>query len=324
MILGGTMRLLPITLAFCLAVTSASAQAPACPQIRIISPYTTGGATDVLLRLLIDRLGAALNRTVFIENRPGASSNIGTAFVAKATPDGCTLVANGTMIATYPHSYSNLTYDPLKDLVPVGGIGATPTFLVTATSNEWNDIPSLVKSSKTQPQGFTFGSAGLGLLQHLSVEAIGHQSGAKFIHVIYPGSPAAIGDLITGRIDFGSFTFSAVNPSIQAGRLKALAVLQDTRSALAPDVPTVTDQGLAALDARVQFVLFAPAGTPQETVSLLGSELMKIVADPALIGSFYKIGFEPTPATSEQAAEMMRRTAEYWGPVIKRLNIKLH
>jgi tripartite-type tricarboxylate transporter receptor subunit TctC len=306
-----------------LGIVPGLAQSPPCDRITIVSPYAAGGPTDVLLRLVMDPLAAALNTTIVIENRPGAGSNIGTAYVAKAKADGCTLLANGTMLATYPYSYRELRYDPLKDLVPIGGLAATPTLLVAGKALPATDIGSLVTLGK-DAKGLTFSSGGLGLIQHLAVEVLKEQTGANFIHVVYPGTGSQTPDLITGRVDFGSRPFGSVNGSIQAGDLKAIAVLQDKRSPLAPDIPSMTDQGVTPLDARVQFVLFAPAGTPSDIVSGISDKLARIVGDAALRGRFYAAGFEPTPATAQQAEAMMRSTADYWGPVIQRLGIKLN
>jgi tripartite-type tricarboxylate transporter receptor subunit TctC len=308
-------------LASCIA-SSAFAQIQ-CPQVRLIVPYPPGGATDVAARLVGQRLELALKKSVIIENRAGATGNIGTIAVVGAPPDGCTLLVNAAVIATFPASFAQLGYDPIKDLVPIGGIGVTPTLLVTASASPANDLKGLIAWVKKKPGGLTYSTAGYGLLQHLAVEEMGQRLKAKVVHVAYKGGAQATTDLITGRVDFGSFAAGSMLPLVSEGKLKAVAVVQAKRSALAPNVPTVAEQGLPGLNAGVHFMLFAPAATPKPVVSMLSAELRKIVGDPALAERFAKIGFDPTPTTSEDMIQVMRRTADDWAPLIKRLNIKL-
>jgi len=270
-----------------------------------------------------ERLEASLKRSVIIETRPGATGNIGTVAVINSKPDGCTLLVNAAVIATFTYSFTRLSYDPLKDLVAVGGIGITPTMLIAAPSVAANDVKSLVQLSRHKPDGLNFSTAGYGLLQHLAVEEIAQRTGAKFTHIVYKGGGQATTDLITARVDFGSFAAGTVNPLLQDGKLKALAVVQDRRSALVPDVATTAEQGLPGLDAGVHFMLFAPGETPKEIVTALNAELRKIVGDPALKDRFLKIGFDPTPITAEETATIVRRTGETWAPLIRRLDIKL-
>jgi tripartite-type tricarboxylate transporter receptor subunit TctC len=311
-----------VALLACSLASSAFAQTQ-CPQVRLIVPYPAGGATDVAARLVAQRLEPALKKPVVIENRAGATGNVGTMAVVAAPPDGCTLLINATVIATFPASFAKLGYDPIKDLVPLGGIGVTPTLLVTATANPANDIKGLVAWANSKPNGLNFSTAGYGLLQHLAVEEMGQRLQAKVAHVAYRGGAQASTDLITGRVDFGSFAAGSVLPLVNEGKLKSIAVIQPKRSALAPNVPTTVEQGLPGLDAGVQFLLFAPAATPKDIVSMLSAELRKIVGDPSLSERFAKIGFDPTPTTSEDMIRVMAKTRDDWVPVIKRLNIKL-
>ncbi|MFL6929725.1 MAG: Bug family tripartite tricarboxylate transporter substrate binding protein [Xanthobacteraceae bacterium] len=317
------MRLASAVAALCLTASYACAADLDCAQVKLIVPYPAGGATDVAARLVGERLEAALKKSVIIETRPGATGNIGTVAVINSKPDGCTLLVNAAVIATFPYSFNKLNYDPINDLVPVGGIGITPTLLIAAPSVAANDVNELVQLSKTRPDGVSFSTAGYGLLQHLAVEEIAQRTGAKFTHIVYKGGGQATTDLITARVDFGSFAAGTVNPFLDDGKLKALAVVQDQRSALAPKVATTAEQGLPGLDAGVHFMLFAPAGTPKEIVAMLNGELRAIVGNPAMKERFLKIGFDPSPITAEETADIVRRTGETWAPLIKRLNIKL-
>jgi len=273
--------------------------------------------------LVADRLELGLKKSFVIENRPGATGNIGTAVVVNARPDGCTLLVNAAVIATFPWSFTKLGFDPVKDLAPVGGIGVTPTLLVAPKSLPAGDLKGLVQLSKQRPDGLSVSTAGYGLLQHLAVEEMAQRTGAKFVHVVYKGGAQAATDLIAARLDFGSFAAGSVIQFVKEGQIKPLAVVQETRSDLVPDVATTAEQGLPGLDAGVHFMLYAPAATPKHVVSVLNGELNKIVGDPALKQRFGNIGYDPTALTPDAAAAIMRKTGEVWAPVIKRLNIKL-
>lgn len=317
------MRIVTVVFAWCLAASGAwSAELP-CAQVRLIVPFPPGGAADVAARLIGERLEPLLKKPVIIENRAGATGNIGMAVLAAAPPDGCTLAHNAAVVATFTASFSKLSYDPIKDIVPIGGVGITPTLLVTASSNPVNDVKGLLEWSKTKPEGLNFSTAGYGLLQHLAVEEIAARHGGKFVHVVYKGGAQAVTDLIAARVEFGSFAAGSVIPLVRDGKLKALAVVAEKRSALVPEVPTTTEQGLPGLNAGVHFMIYAPAKTPKDVVDMLSAELKKVVGDPAMKDRFISIGFDPTPTTSEEMVIVMRKTAEDWAPLIKRLNIKL-
>lgn len=321
--MGLLARFLAVLFALGPAATSSLAADFDCPRVTVIVPYPAGGAADVAARLVADRLELGLKKSFVIENRPGATGNIGTAAVVNAKPDGCTLLVNAAVIATFPWSFTKLGFDPVKDLAPVGGIGVTPTLLVAPKSLPADDLKGLVQLSKQRPDGLSFSTAGYGLLQHLAVEEMAQRTGAKFVHVVYKGGAQAATDLIAARLDFGSFAAGSVIQFVKEGQLKPLAVVQETRSNLLPDVAAIAEQGLPGLDAGVHFMLYAPAATPKGVVSVLGGELNKIVGDPALKQRFAHIGYDPTALAPDAAAAIMRKTGEVWAPVIKRLNIKL-
>ncbi len=318
------MRIVSAALALCVIAGGAWAQDYPCSQIKIVVPYPAGGATDVASRVVAERLEATLKKSVFVENRGGATGNIGTAAVVTAPPDGCTVLVNATVIASFQTSFSKLSYDPFKDLAPVGGVGITPTILIAAPSVPANDIKGLVEWSKTKPEGLNYSTAGYGLQQHLAVEEIAQRTGGKFVHVVYRGGGTAMTDLIAARMDFGAFLAGTTKGLIADGKLKALAIAQDKRSELVPDVPTTAEQGLPGFTSSgVHFMMFAPAATPKPVVALLGAALHKVMSDPALKQRFIGIGFDATPMTADEVAAAMRRTEAALAPVIKRLNIKL-
>lgn len=293
-----------------------------CKYIRLIVPYAAGGATDVAARLVAKGLEEALNKSIVVETRAGASGNIGTLAVISSDPDGCTLLINGAMIATFPYSFSKLDYDPLKDLVAVGGVGISPTVLVTSR-NDITDLKSLLAKAKENSDGLSYASAGYGLLQHLAIEELASRTGSKLGHIPYRGGGQATTDMVTGRIDFGSVATGSVIPMIKEGKLKAIAVVQDKRTSLAPNTPTTAEQGQPGLNAGVHFMIFAPAKTPKDVVATLSNALRSVVSDPKLEGRFADIGFEPTPISSDEAQQIVHKTGEDWASIIKRLGIKL-
>ncbi len=320
------MRIVAAALALQLValIAGASAQELPCSQVRLVVPYPAGGATDVAARVVAERLDAALKKPFVVENRSGATGNIGTVAVVNAPPDGCTLLINATVIATFPHSFSKLAYDPFKDLAPVGGVGVTPTLIVAAPSVPAKDLKELVALSTSKPDGLNYSTAGYGLQQHLATEEIAQRTGAKFTHVAYRGGGTAMTDLIAARLDFGGFLAGTTKPLIASGQLRGLAIVAEKRSDLVPDIPTTTEQGLPGMNAHgVHFMMFAPAATPRPVVALLEAELKKIIADPALAKRFADIGFDATPMSGEEVAGALRQTGEKLVPVIKRLNIKL-
>ncbi len=319
--LGSTVRHGLAGAAVCLASVPALAAAPPCSQIRIIVPFSAGGASDITARVVADPLAKALDKVVVVENRVGATGNIGTAMVARSAADGCTLVVNVSAILTYQWIFSDLGYDPEKDLVAVGGVGESPTTIVTSTSNPANNLKDLIAKSKQSPAGLTYATAGLGLMPHLAVERLARIGSAKFVPVFYKGAPDFMVDVMTNRVSFASTSAANVMPLVRAGKLKALAVMQNKRSSLAPDVPSSAEQGIA-INSSSYFMLFARGGTPKATVDTLSSEVKKIVSEPAVSARLRAAGFDPAPAGAEEAATIVRTLGQDWEPLVKSLHLK--
>ena len=294
-----------------------------CTQIKLIAPFGAGGSADVATRFIAERLEAVLKKTAVVENRPGATGNIGTVAVAGAEPDGCTLLVNGTVIATFPISFAKLGYDPFKDLIPVGSIASTPNILVSGLELPASDIKSLAKLANDRPSGINYGTSGYGLQQHLVVEVLAKKTNAKFVQISYKSAPAIVTDLIANRIEFGSLLIGTTKALIEDKKLKAIAVVQDTRSALLPDVPSTAEQGYPGIIGATHFVVFAPGATPKPAVAVLDAALRQIVSDPKVKERFAEIGFEATPMTSEEVTKEMHRVADAFVPIIKDLGLKL-
>ena len=212
-----------------LGSVGAFADAPPCPQVKIIVPFSAGGASDLIARIVAEPLGTALKKTVVVENRVGATGNIGTAVVAKSNPDGCTIGVNTAAILSYKLMFADLGYDPEKDLVPIAGVGKSPSLILTAASSPLTDLKALVAMSKERSGGLTYATAGLGLTPHLAVEELARVSGAKFVSAFYRGAPDFMGDVMTGRVTFGSTAAADSMPLVRDGKLKALAVMQEKR-----------------------------------------------------------------------------------------------
>src|SRR5260221_2795974 len=227
------------------------------------------------------------------------------------------------MIVPFTVVFSGLVYDHFRAFTPVGGTGHTPPMLVTATANPPNDLRTLIEWGKSRPDGLTLSSAGYGLIQHRAAQELGRRSGIKLTHILYRGGAPAMTDLVTGRVDLGSFAAGTILPLIKEKQLKAVAVIAPKRSALIPDVSTIDEQGLTGINSNVQFMVLAPRATPKPVIDYLSAELRKVVGDPPLKARFAAIGFEPTPSSSEEMAAVMRKTAEDWIPVIRQLNIKM-
>lgn len=306
-----------------IVIGTASATELSCSVVRMIVPYAAGGPTDVAARLIAERLGPKIRQTVIVENRPGAIGNIGTEYVVRAPADGCTLLINAATMATFPSTFRNLTFKPMTDLIPVGGVGVTPTLLVTATPNKVSTLQDLITWSKEKSGGLTYATIGRGHLPHLVIEQLAQRTGGTFTNVPYRGAALYIPDLVSARVDFGSGIASSVLAALREGKLRALALAADKRSGIVPDVPTTAEQGFAHLDAGVHFLVFAPASTPKEIVNYLSDNLRTVIGDPAIASTFHNLAFDPSPIGANEAAAVMLKTEKEWTPIIQRLGIKM-
>ena len=306
-----------------LLASQARAEDISCAQIKFIAPFGAGGSADVATRFIAERMESILKKPTIIENRPGATGNIGTVAVATAEPDGCTLLVNGTVIATFPISFAKLGYDPFKSLIPIGSIGTTPNILVAGPELPANDVKSLVKLAKERPGGINYGTSGYGLQQHLVVEVMAKKTDSKFVQISYKSAPAIVTDLIGNRIEFGSLLIGTTKALIEDKKLKALVVVQDERSTLLPDVPSTAEQGYPGIIGATHFVVFAPGATPKPIVAVLDAALRQIVSDPKVKERFATIGFEAKPMTSDEVTAEMHRVADAFVPIIRELDLKL-
>jgi tripartite-type tricarboxylate transporter receptor subunit TctC len=298
-----------------IASACAHAQYPAKP-IHLIIPYPPGGATDIIGRALAQKLGDALGQPVVVDNRAGAGAGIGSDFVAKAAPDGYTLLIGTTGSHTInPAIYSKLPYDPVRDFAPVTLLATYCNVLVVAPDLPVQNLKQLIELAKAKPGTVTFGSAGNGSSNHLSGELLASMAGVRMQHVPYKGSAPALIDVMAGQTNFMFDILSTSLPQIKAGKVRALAWTGPTRSPLIPEVPTVAESGLPGYEVVGWFGLFAPAGTPRDIVNRLNAETAKILKLPELKEKL--IGYDTASSTPEQFAAIIKADIATWAKVVK-------
>jgi tripartite-type tricarboxylate transporter receptor subunit TctC len=291
--------------------------------VRIMVGANAGGGTDIIARMLAEKMGEAFKGSFVVDNKPGASNTIAADLTAKAPADGHTLlVATNTGQAIAPHLIK-LSYDPIKDLTPVGLIVTVPNVLVVGTNVPANNVAELVALMKAKPNEFKYASSGVGSTQHIAGEGFNLAAGVKSIHVPYRGSSQAHLDIIGGNVQIMFDTTSSAMGQIKAGKFKPLALTTATRSSELPQVPTLAEAGVRGFEMSTWYGMFVTTGTPPDVVARLQSELAKIVKMPDIQTKLKGLGGEPSNLTPEQFAQMNRQEFERFGDLIKKANIKL-
>ena len=286
--------------------------------VRIVVPYVAGGNLDVTTRLFAEGLTTELGQTFFVENRPGANGNTGTAQVARTAPDGYTLamVSVGTM-AINPAMYRNMGFDPEKDLAPISIVATAPMALVANNNMPFRTMAELVSYAKANPGKLNFGSGGVGSLAHLSAEMLRARTGADIVHVPYKGAALALNDVMAGTIQVGFDTINTSAPLIKDGRLRIIAVTSGKRSAAFPNVPTVGEAGINDYAAETWAGLVAPAGTPRETIMRIQTVIAKIAAREQTQSRLAATGSEAVAGTPEQFVATLRADRARWAEIVK-------
>ena len=310
-----------------LSLAAGRARAQADKPLTIVVPYGPGGTTDMLGRLIAQHLAAPLGRTVLVENRPGAGSAVGASHVARAAPDGNTLlVATSSTLAINPSLYAKLPYDPLKDFAPIGMIASVPLALVVHPSVEARNVAELLAAAKRRPGGLSFGSAGNGTPQHLAAEIFKAATGADLRHVPYGGSAAALNDVLGGQLDLMFVDFAPALAHAQGQRLRVLGVTSLARQPTLPDVPTIAESGVSEL-AQFEVIawqsLVAPAGTSGEVVARLSQLLIQMIDRPDVRERLQREGVEPRSGSPEQLAATIRADTGRWAKIIKAARISV-
>ena len=318
----------PLTLIFVMSalvtlpIGGAAAQTYPDRPVRLIVSFAPGGGTDVAARQIQPLLSERLGRQVVIDNRPGGGSSLGTNLVAKAAPDGYTLLMSDTTFGIIPGLYAKLPYDALRDFAPVTQVSSMPSALVVHPSLAVNSVKELIAVAKAKPGSLNFGSGGVGTPVHMAGELLQLQAGVKMVHVPYKGAGPALADLIGGHFQVMFPTVQSVAPHIKSGRVRLLAFTTEKRSPAYPEVPTMQEAGVPGVVSIAWFGIHAPAGTPRAIVSKLHAETAKIVQEPVIRDRLLNEGAEPVGSTPEQFAKFVAGEIAKWTGVVKAAGIK--
>lgn len=314
--------LMSAALAACTA--GASAQAYPSQPIRLVVPYPPAGATDVVARLMVERVTANAGWTFVVDNKPGAGGNIGMDAVAKAKPDGLTLgVGQTSNLAINPSLYGKMPYDALKDLTPIAFIAQQPVVVVVRADSPYKSLADLVKAGQVKGASLSMASAANGTVGHLAGELLGQRANFKFLHVPYKGAAPALTDLMGGQTDFMLPTPQAAVPLIKGGKLRALAVTSAKRLPVLPEVPTVAESGFAGFEAVDWKVLVGPAKLPADITRRLHDEVEKAFDKPDTISKLLTEGSAPMAGSSAQLGQFLKTEQVRWGGVVRDAGVKL-
>jgi tripartite-type tricarboxylate transporter receptor subunit TctC len=291
--------------------------------VRIIVPYTPGGSNDVLARLVAKHMQEALKQPFVVENKPGASGQIGAEAGAKAPADGYTLlVAPNDVMTVTPNLFPNGPYDPVNDFEPIGTLGSVPIVLVVNAASPYKSVDDLIAAARAKPGALSYASSGSGGPQHMSAELFGLMTGVKMVHVPYKGNAPALTDVLGGQIDVLFSPINSALPHIRSGKLRALAMASDKRVAALPEVPTLTEAGVAGYKSEIWIGLFAPARTPRDIVDRLSAEITRMQAQPDVKEQLAAQGIEPMLTPPAQVSTMIRSDLARWQKVIRETGVK--
>lgn len=292
-------------------------------QIKIIVGFAAGGPTDIVARLIGNRLEKALGQPVIVENKPGGGSNIASAEAARAKPDGYTLFLGTIANATNMSIYKNLNYNTERDFIPITQLVSSPSVLVVNNDLPIKTLAELIAYAKANPGKLSYASSGAGGSPHLAGEMLKQRAGIDALHVPYKGAAPAMNDVMGGTVSMGFKTASGVTSTIQAGRLRAIAIASDTRLPQLPDVPTLAELGFKDFEVSSWSGLFAPKGTPPEIINTIAKASIEILQSPDVRKQLEGMGAIPIGSTPEEFQKYVRAEIEKWGAVAKTANIEL-
>lgn len=307
-----------------IAFAAAPAGAQDFPQraITLVAPFAPGGSVDITARLIADAWGKALGQSVVVENRAGASGNIGMAAVARAQPDGYTLAINTMSLAINPSLFKDMPFDTLKDLRSVGTVATSQHVLTVTNSLPVDSVSELLAYVRERPaNALSFGSAGTGSTFHMAAELFKSVSRTQILHVPYKGGGPAMLDTISGQVQMSFPVLSAAKAQVDGGRLKPLGVTGRTRSPLLPNVPTIAESGLPDYEFNTWFVVSAPAGTPQAVVDTLNAKLAQALRTPEMTARLQKEGFEALISSPADTDKMVAGEMQRWAAIVKEAGI---
>ncbi len=291
--------------------------------VRILVPFGPGSTPDTMARMTADYIGPKLGVPVVVENKAGAGGNIGTAAMAKAAPDGYTFgITISGPLAANTVLFPNLPYQPAKDLDFLTIAATQPSVLVVAPSMEAQDVDGLLKALRERPGDYNYGSMGVGSISHLAMAALAAASGTDIVHVPYSTSAKVVTSILSGETQMGILPAAAVMEQIAAGKLRALAVATAKRSAILPKLPTLTESGVAGIEADAWMGFVAPHGTPKAAEDRFTQEVIQMLKDPAVVKQLAKLHEEPVASTSAEMQAVVQGDLDRWTPVIKANNIR--
>jgi len=313
-----------VVLCACMATFAAAAQTFPTKPIRLVVPYPPGGGTDATARVLALSAGASLGQPIVVENRPGASGMLGTDLAAAAPADGYTLLMFADTNTIIPSLSANVKSDPVKSFQPIAQVAIGPLVIFANPGLPVDSLTAMVRMAKEKPGSLSYASSGNGSAQHLAMERLKLEAGITIEHVPYKGGGQAVIDVMGGSVPIGILGLSAVIPHIRAGKLKALAITDSTRSSLLPDVPTVAEALLPGFEAVQWFGIVAPAGTPAPIVAQLHAEFTKALRDPEVARRLADLGLKTTPERSPvEFARFIERDYARWPPIIRAVGVKI-
>ena len=309
----------------CLALCAAHAAAQNYPvrPVRVVAGFPTGAGVDIMTRLVTPRLSEALGQQFIVDNRVGAAGNIAAEFVAKAPPDGYTLLSASAPIAMSQALYKNLSYDLERDFEPIALMASAPFVLVVHPSLRVKSVREFIAFAKARPGQLYYASTGNGSTPHLAMETFKSEAGIKVVHVPYRGTPQAVIDILAGQVQAMFGNTLSVLPQVRTGRLRALAISSAKRSAAAPDLPTVAESGLPGYEAATWFALFAPAGTAREIINRVNGEIVRIIATAEMKARIIDQGADPATGPPEQLRAFVKSEVAKWGGVVRAVGVKL-
>ena len=311
-----------------LALTTVCVAAPAqaaypTKQVTIIVPFSPGSATDIIARVLGEQMAKDLGQSVVVENRPGAGGSVGSNLVAKAAPDGYTLLVNSNAHAANPALYSKLPYDTLVDFTGVTTLATLPNVLITSATSNYKSVADLIAAAKKDPGKLNFASAGAGSATHINAEKFRAKAGVVALHIPFNGTPPAVTQTVANGVDFMFAPIISTLPQIKSGNLRALAVGSAKRSQLLPDTPTTVEAGVPGSDFNFWIALLAPGKTPPEVVNRLYGSVTKALATPEVKARYATLGAEPSSMPPAQFNDYIKQQKIELGEVIKQANVKL-
>ncbi|MEO7393146.1 MAG: tripartite tricarboxylate transporter substrate binding protein [Ramlibacter sp.] len=303
------------------ALPAAAQEAWPAKPVRFVVPFAAGGSTDVIARMVAQKLSIKWGQPVIVENKLGAGGSVGADAVAKSTADGYTLLFHSGAVAINPHVYKRMPFDTEKDLLPVTNVAGGPMIIVVSDRSSIRTLKELIALARQQPGSVNFGSAGVGSQVHLAGENFARAAKIDVTHVPYKGEAIAFNDLIAGQLQMMVGNFAAASALLGPGRLRALAVTGKSRSPQLPDVPTAAEAGLPGFENTAWFGLFAPAGTPKDVVAKIQRDTAAMVRETDVKARLYVQGMQPIGNTSAEFAEQMRKESSHWAALVKERNL---